>query len=145
MSTPANWAEHALASLDAAGYRRGLARRAVVGLLAEQGCAVTALDVEEALRGRDEKVGRASVYRVLEQLCDLGLIQRLEVSRGTASYERVEPSGDHHHHAVCRKCGRVEPFGDAGLERAITRVSDEVGFEVAEHDVVLRGLCPDCA
>ncbi len=139
------WADHALAALDAAGYRKGVARLAVVDLLGRQDCALTALEVEESLRERGDGVGRASVYRVLEQLEELSLVKRLEVSRGTASYERIEPSGDHHHHAVCRRCGRVEPFEDAGLEQAIARVSDGVGYEIAEHDVVLRGLCPDCA
>lgn len=138
------WVQHALDSLDAAGYRRGTARRAVVELLERQECAVTALDLEASLRKTGGGVGRASIYRVLEQLEELGLVQRLEVSRGTASYERVEPSGSHHHHAVCRRCGRVEPFEDQALERAIARVCGKVGYEIAEHDVVLRGLCPRC-
>jgi len=140
-----SWAEHALDLLDAAGYRRGTARRAVVELLERQSCALTALEVDAALRQRGAGVGRASVYRVLEQLEGLGLVQRLEVARGTASYERIEPSGSHHHHAVCRSCGRVEPFEDPGLERAIARVSAGVRYEIAEHDVVLRGLCPACS
>jgi len=62
-----------------------------------------------------------------------------------ASYERIEPTGEHHHHAVCEQCGRVEPFEDPGLERAIGRLEDKVGFEVSEHEVVLRGRCPRCA
>lgn len=144
MDANEGWPEHALASLDAAGYRKGVARRAVVDLLGRQDCSVTALEVEGRLRERGDRVGRASVYRVLDQLEELGLVQRLEVARGTASYERVEASGNHHHHAVCRRCGRVEPFEDPELERAIARVSERVGYEIAEHDVVLRGLCPRC-
>ena len=70
--------------------------------------------------------------------------QRLEVSRGTAGYERVEPGGEHHHHAICRRCGRMVPFEDPGLERAIARLSGELSFEVTDHDVVLRGLCERC-
>lgn len=66
--TQTQWAEHALAALADAGYRRGGARTAVVEALAEHDCAVTALDLEEELRGRDVAVGRASVYRALEQL-----------------------------------------------------------------------------
>lgn len=139
------WAERALAALQAAGYRRGGARTAVVEALARHDCAVTALELEEELRRRKPAVGRASIYRALEQLERLGLLRRLEVSRGTAGYERVEPQGEHHHHAICRKCGRMVPFEDASLERAIKRVSDRVRFEVSEHDVVLRGLCPRCS
>lgn len=139
-----SWAEHALSVLAGAGYRRGGARLAVVEALARQDCAVTALEIDDDLRRRTPGVGRASVYRALEQLEQLGLVQRLEVARGTAGYERVEPSGHHHHHAICRHCGRMVPFEDSGLERAIDRVSGRVRFEVTEHDVVLRGLCERC-
>jgi len=139
------WEDHALAALGKAGYRRGGARTAVVEALAGHDCAVTALQLEEELRRSDASVGRASVYRALEVLEELALVQRFELERGLAAYERVSPDGHHHHHAICRRCGRMEPFEDRDLERAIAQVSDEVGFEVAEHDVVLRGLCENCA
>ena len=139
------WVDYAMGRLDVAGYRKGEARSAVVGLLGSQDCAVTAQEIDEKLRRRRAAVGRASVYRVLEQLEELGLVRKLDVARGTASYERVEPSGDHHHHVVCRHCGRIEPFEDTGLERAIARVSRKLEFEVDEHDVVLRGHCLRCS
>ena len=139
------WIEHAQAALQQAGYRRGGARTAVVEALARHDCAVTALQLDDELRSRNVRVATASVYRALEQLKELGLVQRMEVARGTAGYERVEPSGAHHHHAVCRRCGRMEPFEDQGLEKAIARVASRVNVDVAEHDVVLRGLCERCA
>jgi len=144
-ATDTTWAEHALAMLGEAGHRRGGARTAVVEALAGHGCAVTALDLEDELRQRQAGVGRASIYRALDVLEELGLVQRLEIERGLAGYERVAPDGHHHHHAICRRCGRMEPFEDRGLERAIAQVSDQVPFEIAEHDVVLRGLCERCA
>lgn len=144
-ATQTDWAEHALKALRQAGYRRGGARTAVVEELARHDCAVTALELDDELRRREPPVGRASVYRTLEQLERLGLLRRLEVARGTAGYERVELSGDHHHHAICRGCGRVVPFADPALEREIDRVSAQVHFDVSEHDVVLRGLCERCA
>ncbi len=139
------WAEHALAALQGAGLRRGGARTAVVEALAGHDCAVTALELDDELRRRRPPVGRASVYRALDQLEGLGLVQRIEVTRGTAAYERVEPSGHHHHHAICRSCGRMVTFEDSGLEQAIRRVSKEMPFEISEHDVVLRGRCERCA
>ena len=106
----------------APGCRRGGARTAVVEALARHDCAVTALELDDELRrAQQPAVGRASVYRALEQLEQLGLVQRLEVTRGTAGYERVEPGGHHHHHAICRDCGRMVPFEDPALERAIDR------------------------
>ncbi len=134
-----------MTQLDGAGYRKGEARKAVVGLLGTQDCALTAHEIDEKLRRGKAAVGRASVYRVLEQLEELGLVRKLDVAQGTASYERVEPSGVHHHHVVCRRCGRIEPFTDEGLESSISHVSGKVEFDVDEHDVVLRGLCPRCS
>jgi Fur family ferric uptake transcriptional regulator len=139
------WAEHALSALHEAGYRRGGARTAVVEALAGHDCAVTAIELDDELRRRKPAVARASVYRALEQLEGLGLVQRMEVSRGTAGYERVEPGGEHHHHAICRRCGRMVPFEDASLERAIDELSDAISFEVTDHDVVLRGTCERCS
>ena len=139
------WVEHAIAALGDAGYQRGGARLAVIELLARQDCAMTAIEIDDRLRAADHAIGRASVYRTLEQLEELKLVHRLEMGRGMASYERADPGGEHHHHVVCDKCGRVEPFADPGLERAIGRLEGRVGFEVSEHEVVLHGRCPRCA
>ena len=144
-STDTDWARHALETLQAAGHRRGGARTAVVEALAAHNCAVTALDLDDELRRRKPPVGRASVYRALEQLEELGLVQRIEVCRGTAGYERIESDGHHHHHAICRDCGRMVPFEDSSLERAIGELSKSISFDVTEHDVVLRGKCERCA
>lgn len=143
--TAESWSEHAFAALAEAGLRRGGARTAVVEALAGHDCAVTALDLDDELRRRRPPVGRASVYRALEQLEQLGLVQRIEVSRGTAGYERIDPAGHHHHHAICGDCGRMVPFEDSKLERAIGQLSKEMDFEVTAHDVVLRGRCQKCA
>ncbi|HEY2715284.1 MAG TPA: Fur family transcriptional regulator [Solirubrobacterales bacterium] len=140
-----DWAEHALATLQEAGHRRGGARTAVVEALAAHDCAVTALDLDDELARRRPRVARASVYRALEQLEQLGLVRRLEVARGVAGYERVDPTGHHHHHAICRDCGRMVPFEDRSLERAIGKLCESMDFEVAEHDVVLRGRCERCS
>lgn len=144
-STDTGWARHALEALRAAGHRRGGARTAVVEALAGHDCAVTALELDDELRRRQPPVGRASVYRALEQLEELGLVQRIEVCRGTAGYERIDPDGHHHHHAICRDCGRMVPFEDSSLEQAIGKLSETISFNVTEHDVVLRGRCQRCA
>jgi Fur family ferric uptake transcriptional regulator len=139
------WAEHALATLQEAGLRRGGARTAVVEALAGHSCAVTALELDDELRRRKPPVGRASIYRALDQLEELGLVRRIEMTRGTAAYERVEPSGHHHHHAICRDCGKMETFEDPALERAIDKLSGRMPFDIDEHDVILRGLCRRCS
>ncbi len=125
--------------LDEAGYRSGAARREVIELLAGEPCALTALEIDRRL----DSVGRASVYRTLDQLDRLHLVQRVEIGGDAAGYERVDPEL-HHHHLVCEECGRLSPFADRSLEQAIEAVSRAADFEVAAHDVVLRGRCPDC-
>jgi len=138
------WAEHALQRLHSAGFRRGGARSAVVELLDSEDCALTAHEIEERLRADGRTVARASVYRALEQLADLRLVGRLDVGQGMARYERLEPSGDHHHHMVCDSCGTVVPFEDPELERTMEQLSRRVSFAVDEHEVVLHGACGDC-
>jgi Fur family ferric uptake transcriptional regulator len=106
---------------------------------------VTALDLDDELRRRSPRVARASVYRALGQREQRDLVRRIEVARGVAGYERVDPTGHHHHHAICRDCGRMVPFEDHSLERAIGRLCEDLDFDVTEHDVVLRGRCERCA
>src|SRR5207244_9252067 len=110
------WRNHALHELDSAGYRRGEARSAVVEVLSRQPCAVTAQEIGDALRRRRRSVGLASVYRALDVLSDLKLVQRLEMGQGVARYEPLDPSGDHHHHRVCDRCGSVGTFDAPDLQ-----------------------------
>jgi Fur family transcriptional regulator, ferric uptake regulator len=140
----AEWTETTLAVLRAGGYRSGGARRTVVELLGRQDCCLTAQEIFDRLRAEGRSVGIASVYRVLDLLGEKGLVQRIDVGVGTARYEPVLPSGEHHHHLVCDDCGKVEAFADPELERVINRVEGRTGYSVAGHDVVLRGACTDC-
>jgi Fur family ferric uptake transcriptional regulator len=139
-----HWAEETLAGLRASGLRQGGARRAVVELLGEQDCCLTAQEILDRLRSSERKVGIASVYRILDLLSTEGYVQRIEVGSGTFRYEPIHASGDHHHHLVCDSCGKVEPFADRALERALHRVEESSGYDVSLHDVVLHGSCADC-
>jgi Fur family ferric uptake transcriptional regulator len=140
-----SWTTYALDALDGAGYRRGGARRAVVELLGRQDCCMSAQELHERLRRARRPVGIASVYRALETLADLRLVKRIDAGDGIARYEPSRPDGDHHHHLVCRDCGKVEAFSDDRLERAIDKVAGGLGYSVDEHEVVLTGACADCA
>ena len=139
------WAESASRALSDAGYRRGGARRAILELLDEQTCALSAVEIERALSDRRREVSRASVYRVMEELEEIGLVQRVEIGQGIVRYEPVRHGHGHHHHLVCDRCGRLEPFTDEGLERAIRRLSERLPAQVSEHEIVLHGACEDCA
>jgi len=145
MSSPSasSWVSAAEQRLTDAGYRRGGARATVLEQLAVQDCALTAHEIEVQLRAAGRAVGRASIYRVLEELHELGLVTRVEVGHDSALYERAD-ADHHHHHLVCTRCGAVLPFHDDDLESAIARLSARVDFTVSEHEIVLRGICSDC-
>ena len=138
------WAEHARAVLDQAGHRRGGARNAIIDLLAGEPCALTALEIEDRLRGGQRRVARASIYRILDLLHERGLVARLELGDSMTRYELVDPAGAHHHHLLCSSCGRLVPFDDSDLERSIDRVSRRLGFDARNHEVILRGDCAAC-
>jgi Fur family ferric uptake transcriptional regulator len=141
----ADWAEHARRVLAQAGHRAGGAREEVIGLLGRQHCCVSAQEIHDRLReGSGRSVGLASVYRALDVLTTLKLVHRVDVD-GTACYEPADPSGEHHHHAICDRCGKRDAFEDEQLERLIQEVGARLGYAVGGHDVVLRGSCPDCA
>jgi Fur family ferric uptake transcriptional regulator len=139
-----NWSEHVHAQLARAGLRRGGARERIIELLASESCALSAVEIEDSLRARGERIGRASIYRVLELLVEQELVERVTVGQGLSRFERILPSGEHHHHLLCDQCGRLVAFDDPGLERAIHRVSERLGARVDHHEVVLRGACEDC-
>jgi Fur family ferric uptake transcriptional regulator len=139
-----SWAETTLSALLAKGLRQGGARRAIVEALGEQDCCLTAQELLDRLRASDRTVGIASVYRILDLLVGEGFVQKIEIGSGTSRYEPVRSGGEHHHHLVCDSCGKVEPFEDIGLERALGRVEQHSGYDVSLHDVVLHGACGDC-
>jgi Fur family ferric uptake transcriptional regulator len=139
------WTQRTLDTLRGGGYRNGEARRTVVELLGRQDCCLTAQEIFDGLRADGRQVGIASIYRVLDLLTEKGLLQRVDLGAGTARYEPVHSSGEHHHHLVCDDCGRVEAFADDELERALRKVERRTGYSVAGHDVVLRGSCRSCS
>jgi Fur family ferric uptake transcriptional regulator len=139
-----DWREHVHSVLHRAGLKRGGARERVIELLAAQPCALSAVEIEEALRAEGRPTARASIYRVIDLLSEHGLVERVAVGDGQARFERTHPGGEHHHHLVCERCGRLVAFDDPGLEHAIDRLSERLGVTVESHDVLLRGDCQRC-
>lgn len=140
-----SWRDQVHLTLREAGLRRAEARERVIELLAGEPCALSAVEIEQALRARGSATGLASIYRALELLCEHGLVERVSVGPGLARFERSLPHGEHHHHhLVCERCGRLVAFDDPALERAIAGVSRRLGVRVEHHEVLLRGACEDC-
>lgn len=140
-----SWAIHAQQVLAQNGRHAGQARRALLQLLDSQTCALSALEIEDKLRTSRRSVARASIYRILDELERLRLVQKVQVGHDTARYEAIRSGEGHHHHLVCDSCGTITPFTDPGLEDAILEVSRRLPMDVAEHEILLRGACQACA
>jgi Fur family ferric uptake transcriptional regulator len=140
------WTDLTLSELRRAGHRSSAPRAAVVELLGRQSCVLSAREISDRLHADGRPVGIATVYRTLELLARMKLVQRLDMGTDPARYEPALPGGDqHHHHLVCEQCSEVTAFDDPGLERAIDRLAAQLDYRVGDHDVVLRGVCPECA
>ena len=137
-----NDASPLLASLEREGYRLTAPRRAVAGLIAAQQAHFSAADLVAEARSRRMGVGRATVFRTLEILSDIGAVERLDLPSGDHAYVACEPL--HHHHAVCTRCGRSDDIEDAGLRAIVRTVERRTGYRIEEHRLELFGLCPDC-
>ena len=142
---PETWSARAQRLLAQNRHHTGAARRAVLDLLDSQTCALSALEIEDALRVGQRPVGRASVYRILDELERLHLVQKLQVGQAMSRYEPVRSEEHHHHHLVCDNCGTVAPLTDAELETTIKKLSRRVPLRVAEHEIILHGACQACS
>jgi Fur family ferric uptake transcriptional regulator len=140
-----DWTTHAQQVLAQNGRHSGRARRALLGLLSSQPCALSAGEIEDELRAGKQPVARASIYRILDELERLRLVQRVQVGQDMTRYEPVRSGSGHHHHLVCDSCGAVTPFSDENLEEAIRKLSTRLPMRVAEHEIVLHGSCQACA
>ena len=105
---------------------------------------LTAEDVYRQLLAEDLDIGLATVYRVLTQFEQAGLLIRHHFESGKAVFELNE--GHHHDHLVCMQCGRVEEFYDAGIEKRQMAVAQQRGFKITEHALYLYAECvkPRC-
>jgi Fur family transcriptional regulator, ferric uptake regulator len=106
---------------------------------------LTAEDVYKLLLAQDADIGLATVYRVLLQFEQAGLLSRSHFESGKSVFELNE--GQHHDHLVCLTCGRVEEFYDAEIEARQRAVAEQRGFELHEHALALYAVCvkKDCA
>jgi Fur family transcriptional regulator, ferric uptake regulator len=103
---------------------------------------MTAEDVFRVLLNEHSDIGLATVYRVLTQFEQAGILERSHFESGKAVYELNE--GTHHDHLICTSCGKVEEFYDAEIERRQQMIAKDKGWILQDHAMSLYGLCGDC-
>ncbi len=99
-------------------------------------------DVHARLREAGDAVGLTTVYRAVQSLAEDGELDSIRTDSGEALYRRC--STDHHHHLVCRACGRTVEVAGPAVERWARRVADEHGFVDLSHTLEIFGTCADC-
>lgn len=118
-------------------------RSAVAAVLADCEEFRSAQDLHQLLRNRGETIGLTTVYRTLQALAEAGEVDVLRQADGETVYRRC--STGHHHHLVCRHCGRTEEVEGPAVEEWAARVARRHGFRDVEHTVEVFGTCGDCA
>ena len=131
-----------VSAFETAGYRLTGPRRALAALIAGQARHFTADDLLGESRRRRLGVTRATIFRSLDVLADLGVVERLDLPTGEHAFVACEPA--HHHHVVCSSCGRTTGVADPGIERIAEAIGRETGYRIDAHRLELFGLCPAC-
>lgn len=134
--------DSALGALRAAGSRVTTARRAVLAVLVEGSDHLTADEVAEAVHTSHPDIHRSTIYRTLEALERLGVVEHAHLGHGRAVFHLAD---DSHHHLVCDACGAVIEVPDDAFAHLAATLRREYGFELQAHHFALPGRCRACA
>jgi Fe2+ or Zn2+ uptake regulation protein len=135
-------AENWLTQLQKNGYRLTESRRAVVETVAATDRALTPIEVFDIARQHNPALGLVTVYRTLEKLEELHLIQRVHQPQGCQAF--IAASQTHQHLLLCQNCGQVKFFEGDDLDALILAISKKTGYQIREHWLQLFGLCQAC-
>lgn len=128
-----------------AGLRSTRPRRLIAQQLAHHASAHTDFAAEDLLKqiqGADRGLSRATLFRAVDTLIDLGILDRIELGDGTPRY-RVCHEG-HHHHLICTSCNRIEEVDVCVPTAALASAAEKAGFAIDRHALELYGRCSDC-
>ena len=132
-----------LSRLDADGRRRTPSRAMVIAAALRRTQPFTAQELVRELARRG--IGRATVFRTLDLLVSLDVLSRIHgVEQGARCIRYTACAPSHHHHLVCRSCGRVEEIRASGLEQRIAALARARGFQPLGHGLEVQGLCAEC-
>lgn len=130
-------------NLHQKGLRMTSQRKLVMSVLKQSATPLSAQSIHQRVLDQNKEIGLASVYRTLTLLTDLGLIRRVHDHEDCQGYVLASPG--HHHHLVCRQCGRAVEFSGADdLSKFINLIEENTGFTIEEHLLQFYGVCPEC-
>jgi Fur family ferric uptake transcriptional regulator len=130
--------------LKKVGLKATLPRIKILEILESAGTArhMSAEDVYKALLEHGDDVGLATVYRVLTQFEQAGILTRHHFEGGQSVFEM--DGGKHHDHILCTKCGRVDEFVDPTIEERQKAIADKFGYVMTDHSLYIYGICKEC-
>lgn len=131
-----------MTSTESGGLRPTRQRRAVASALDGLTGFHSAQEIHDLLGRRGEAVGLATVYRTLAALAETGDVDTMRSEDGEVIYRRC--SATHHHHLVCRSCGRTVEVEGPAVERWTRSIAEEHGYRNVSHTLEIFGTCPDC-
>lgn len=131
------------------GLRVTPQRLAVLTVLSQNlDCHLTAEEIYDLVKKSRPEIGLATIYRTVQLLLELKVIDRIQLDDGYVRYELghiyENKEGHHHHHLICLSCGRVSSFQGDLLEGFEKEMEKKTGFQIQDHDVKLYGYCVDC-
>ena len=127
-----------------AGMRVTRPRREIAKLIDRRNGHFTAAELLADAAERHVQVGRATIFRTLDLLSGQGALERIDLPSGEHAYVACEPE-EHHHHVVCRSCGKSVEVADDGLQAVVREIGARSGFRIESHRLELYGLCPECS
>ena len=129
-------------AIERAGHRITGPRLAATRLVANRQGPFTAADLVADARTRGLRIGRATIFRAIDLLLDLEVIERIDLPSGEHAY--VSCRAAHHHHLVCSGCGRTTDVDDAGLRGVVAEIAARTGYRIDDHRLELFGRCAAC-
>lgn len=130
-------------NLKKAGLKNTMPRRKILEMMEKaKEHHLSAEDIYKSLLESGEEIGLATVYRVLTQFEEAGLIIRHNFEGGQSVFELDH--GVHHDHLVCVKCGKVEEFVDEMIEKRQEEIAVQAGYAITDHSLNIYGICKKC-
>jgi Fur family ferric uptake transcriptional regulator len=128
--------------LDRAGYRLTGPRLAIAELLERHDGHFTAAEIAAIARARRLGISRATLFRAIDLLTELGVLERVDLPSGEHAYVKCAPA--HHHHVMCTRCGRSVEIDDATLAETVGEIERRTAYRIDTHRLELFGLCWHC-